>query len=412
MVLGVCVALWSASVLAETEAERLVNGWKALNGGSSIPAKVVYWRNGGICVLDLSTGTESTIRTQLDMNMGTPPANNKPILQSTSWGPYPCWSPDGNRIYFFSENNDWANWVMNADGSNPKRVMAVDAGGYWLCSWYDNNSVVYNAASTPNNNIVKVTIDANNNPVGTTNLMTIAPYGGSGRSYITASGNYLAYTDGDANAPYQPGGGHRSLVRNFVLGQEMEVIDRYDDACDICIKQDGSGTAVYCHAMHDNATCKSYQTGINPSTTLWTWTPISGGQVHFLRWSQDPNFICHIDNRALALADQKAWIRKVVVAGDQNLFLGYGIWGPDVWVGTPDITVPTVVVNKVALTGTVYDAISTPTEVLVNGTVHCPVSGGGWSTPDITFTSGVNIPVQASDASGNSRTVNINITVP
>ena len=409
------VVLWSASLFAvgvDPTPTELVDGWKALNGGSSIPAKVVYWHNkhNGICVLDLSTGVDTTIRTTLDMNMGTPPADNRPIEQSNSFGPFPCWSPDGNRIYFFNRNNDWANWVMNADGSNPKRVMAVDAGGYWLCSWYDNNSVVYNAASTPNNNIVKVTINATNDPVSSTNLMTIAPYGGSGRSYVTASGNYLAYTDGDANVP--TGGGHRSLVRNFVSGQEMEVIARNDDACDICIKQDGSGTAVYCHAMHDNATCKSYLTGINPSTTLWTWAPIQTGQVHFLRWSQDPNFICHIDNRALALVDQKAWIRKVVPAGDQNLFLGYGIWGPDVWVGNPDVTAPTVVVDKAKLYGTVYDAVSTPAEVLVNGTVHCTVTSGNWSTPDITFTSGVNIPVQASDASGNSRTVNVNITVP
>jgi hypothetical protein len=190
----------------------------------------------------------------------------------------------------------------------------------------------------------------------------------------------------------------------------MEVIARNDDACDICIKQDGSGTAVYCHAMHTNATCKSFQIGINPSTTLWTWAPLLGGEVHMLRWSQDPNFITHIDDRELALADQRAWIRKVVPAGDQNLFLGYGIWGPDVCL--PDETPPTVTVNKAVITGTVTDTKTVPVEVLVNGSTSCPVgSGNKWTTPDITFTSGVNITVQASDASANTRTVYVNITV-
>jgi len=328
------VALWHGVALAGTDPTpaTIVDDWNAMSGG--MPAKVVYWcsDNGGICVMDLATGAVTTILTQLDMGGGT----WKAVAQSNSWGPFPCWSPDGTRIYFFNQDNDWSHWVMNADGSNPKRVGAIDDGGYWFASWYDNDSVVYNDSSTANSEIVKVTIDALNNPVGTTVLIPDAPYGGIGRSYVTASGTYVAWTDGSANVP--TGGGHRSVVRNFngsapPSQDEMEVIARDDDACNICIKPDGSGTAVYCHATHLNATAKTYQDGINPATDLFVWTAVQGEQFHWLRWSQHPDYICYNDDRTLALANQRAYIRKAP-AGTEWMFLGYGIWGPDLWVDT------------------------------------------------------------------------------
>ncbi len=128
------------------------------------------------------------------------------------------------------------------------------------------------------------------------------------------------------------------MVRNFngpapPNQDEMEVIARDDDACDISIKRDGSGTAVYCHANHGNATAKTYQDGENPSTDLFVWAPAQGEQFHWLRWSQHPDYICYNDDRARSLTNQRAYIRKVP-DGTDWMFLGYGIWGPDVWVDT------------------------------------------------------------------------------
>ena len=44
-----------------------------------------------------------------------------------------------------------------------------------------------------------------------------------------------------------------------------------------------------------------------------------------------PDYICYNDDRALPLANQRAFIRKAP-SGTQWLFVGYGMWGPDVWV--------------------------------------------------------------------------------
>ena len=76
-----------------------------------------------------------------------------------------------------------------------------------------------------------------------------------------------------------------------------------------------------------------------------------------------------------------------------------------------DVVAPTVVVDKAVLTGTVYDAVSTPTQVVANGSVICPVTTGNWSTPDMTVSgASTTIVLTASDASGNTRTVNVVIT--
>ena len=64
-----------------------------------------------------------------------------------------------------------------------------------------------------------------------------------------------------------------------------------------------------------------------------------------LRWSNHPDFICYNANRMTTpRADQYAWIRKlnndVYTTGDY-VFLGRGMWGPDVWVDTgPPPTYP------------------------------------------------------------------------
>lgn len=402
---GFFVLFFFAGVLsaANPTPAQIVADWSDMSGG--VPGKVVYWRSGpnGICVMDLTTGTETVIRTQLDMGGG----NIKNILQSTSWGPFPCWSPDGTRIYFFNQDNDWCHWVMNADGSNPKRIGQIDDGGYWLCSWYDNESVVYNDTSTANNEIVRIRIDASNDPIERIVLIADPPYGGSGRSYISAAGTYAAWTDGDANVP--SGGGHRSVVRNFngplpPSQDEMEVIARDDDACDICINPDGSGSAVYCHATHFNATAKSYQDGINPSTEIFTWTAVQGEQFHWLRWSQHPDYVCYNDDRTLALGSQRAYIRKAP-AGTQWMFLGNGIWGPDVWVGDgipPEATVESVVIN-----GDASDA-SGSVVVQIDGS-DVPLTAGSFSSEQILSSLPDTFTITATDASSNVTTIQLSV---
>jgi len=413
--LVVVVVLFASGAYAggvnPTPAE-LVAAWNAMSGG--LPAKVVYWRDvdgtddgrGAICVLDLTTGQQTVVRSQLDMGGG----NWKTLQQNAGAGggpgPHPCWSPDGTRIYFFNIDNDWGHWVMNADGSNPKRVSSTwDDGGYWFASWYDNNSVVYNdIATNPSvigGEIVRITLDANNNPVLRTVLIGDSAYGGEGRSYITAAGTYVAWTDGSANSPF--GGMHRSVVRNFngplpPNQQEMEVIARDDDACDICIKPDGSGTAVYNHANHLNATAKTYQAGINPPTTLFVWSPVEGEEIHFLRWSQHPDYICYMDRRNLAWANQRSYIRKATAAdgwaGTQWMFLGYGIWGADVWVDAtgPDTEPPDVTLESVVIAGTVTDDMDDTATVTING-ADVPVTGNDFLSEQVLSSSPEGVPV-------------------
>jgi len=80
--------------------------------------------------------------------------------------------------------------------------------------------------------------------------------------------------------------------------------------------------------------------------------------------------------------------------------------------GTPDsgsdATPPVVTIGQAQLWGTVYDAVSMPPTVNVDGTV-VSAPGGNWMSQDVAFTNPKTITVSAADASGNTRVVNVTV---
>ncbi len=59
----------------------------------------------------------------------------------------PAWTPDGKYIYYLSDQNGkgWAVMVMNADGSNPRKIIATSAGTDPVRGWqYQRITVTWN----------------------------------------------------------------------------------------------------------------------------------------------------------------------------------------------------------------------------------------------------------------------------
>ena len=399
--------LWAAALFAGTDPTpaEIVAGWQALAGSTF--GKVVYWESNEIRVMNLTTGTYTTVLTGVTRS-----------ASETAVGAYPQWSPDGTRILFYCPNGygsqHWKMYkVVNENGTNLKTVSETPPWTYGCCSWYDNNSVVVQDDAPEY--IVKVTIDASNNPGARQALVNFAPYGGTGREWISASGNFVAWTDWGANGS----AGNRSLVRNFITGQEMEVAPRTDDACTIRLKEDGSGTCVYCHNSHFDAETRSFAVGIAPAGTLIDDNVLRPNSIKFEmpNWANNPDYMCVMDDRQYSdPAVQKSYIIKLHNDADTGefLFLGYGMWGADLWVDStpPDTEAPTVSVTKAVLAGTVSDSPNSPPATVSVAGVDYDSSTGNWISGDVTFTKGVNIPVIATDASYNTRTVNVNINWP
>jgi len=81
--------------------------------------------------------------------------------------------------------------------------------------------------------------------------------------------------------------------------------------------------------------------------------------------------------------------------------------------GAPDSDPPTVTVSSAVLAGNVSDAPeAAPPKIIVGGT-EVDVSSGNWTSPDIAVSSGDNdILIECTDASSNTRQVNVRITLP
>ncbi|MBN1808021.1 MAG: PKD domain-containing protein [Planctomycetes bacterium] len=79
----------------------------------------------------------------------------------------------------------------------------------------------------------------------------------------------------------------------------------------------------------------------------------------------------------------------------------------------PDSQPPAVNVTAAALEGTVDDDSTVPTEVILNGSVSIPVTAGDWQSGNVALSAGTNnLTLEASDASSNTRQVNLDIVVP
>ena len=317
---GLSLAVLAQSCLAfagtdPTPAE-IAAGWKAISGG--LDARAVYWKANGIWTLDLKTGRAVKVLPGVRRARG-----------ENAMGPYPVWSPDAKRIVFFDPGPPRKYRVMNADGSNVKTIYSGTPWTYGPCSWWSasgTNDWVAVLADGPGHTVIKrIRVGADNSPGQAVTVVGFKAYGGKGREWISMSGDYVAWTDWGANERGQ----NRCVVRNWKTGKELEVVPRAKDACSIVLKPDGSGTSLYCPNWHGEGAAKAFD-----GKLLFHWSPVDGkGMIEMLRWSNHSDFICHMDNRQMRNpAGQRTWIRKATKNGKPFLFLGWGIWGADLWV--------------------------------------------------------------------------------
>ena len=74
-------------------------------------------------------------------------SGKKQLTKNSGNDALPTWSPDGKYIYYLSDQNGkgWAVMVMNADGSNPRKIIATSAGADPARGWqYQRITVTWN----------------------------------------------------------------------------------------------------------------------------------------------------------------------------------------------------------------------------------------------------------------------------
>jgi Tol biopolymer transport system component len=74
-------------------------------------------------------------------------SGRKQLTQNGGNDALPAWSPDGRAIYYLSDQNGkgWAVMVMNADGSNPRKIVSTSAGSDPVRGWqYQRITVTWN----------------------------------------------------------------------------------------------------------------------------------------------------------------------------------------------------------------------------------------------------------------------------
>jgi TolB protein len=74
-------------------------------------------------------------------------SGKKQLTKNSGNDALPAWSPDGKYIYYLGDQNGkgWAVMVMNADGSNPRKIIATSAGTDPARGWqYQRITVTWN----------------------------------------------------------------------------------------------------------------------------------------------------------------------------------------------------------------------------------------------------------------------------
>lgn len=105
-------------------------------GGAAVSPngkRIVYWSQADGDFEIYAVNADGTGRKQLTKNKGN--------------DALPAWSPDGKVIYYLSDQNGtgWAVMVMNADGSNPRKVINAKAGTDPRRGWqYQRITVTWN----------------------------------------------------------------------------------------------------------------------------------------------------------------------------------------------------------------------------------------------------------------------------
>ncbi|MDD5675511.1 MAG: chitobiase/beta-hexosaminidase C-terminal domain-containing protein, partial [Chitinivibrionales bacterium] len=296
--------------------QQIVSGWAAFSGNKA--GKVVYGLNNKVMVLDLKTGLANAVA-------DFPIANIFGVGNASY-----RFSPSGTRI---ACQNDKTLIVMNADGSNQKTIWQGSIGWDLIVADWDGDSAV---AYSTFDKVVETAVHADNSAGATQVLVPGPAAGGIGFCSVCRSGDYICYIDIRANCG---GACHRPIVRNVKTNAFIETVDRNNDACQLRLKPDGSGTSIYDPNYHTNpAQIKNF------SNVLIDSLPIAPGMYSNLgyRWTYDTKFIIHL-NEAGAV-----YIRNMTTANKDYFFLASGnmAW-PDLWegdaivsgqVGQPQIT--------------------------------------------------------------------------
>ena len=395
---GLVALLWCTGARAGSDPTpaTIVANWNTLSGGVS--AKVVYWEAATIRIMNLNTGAVTDVIARPD------------DYSELSACAYPVWSPDGTKICYFV-GNPRQFWVVNEDGSDPTMIVGGVDWDYGANSWWSSNGGQGDwIVAQKDNMISRYQVNANNSPGSVVDIYNP----GGGVDWLSMSGDYIGFTLWGGHGA----AGNASIVRNWKTSAELDTVPTDEDACSMNIKQDGSGTNICCHDSHFNAEVRNFG-----GTLLDTWATLGGGKIEMMRWSNHPDYICNNDFRQLPRADQRAWIRKLASDVDtgQYLFLGYGMWGPDVYVDPNNPPVATAqsvstdedVALSITLAGTDVDG-DTLTYNVVTQPAHGTLTG---TAPDMTYTPAENyngpdsFTFKANDGQADSAAATVSITV-
>ena len=83
-------------------------------------------------------------------------------VTSIASGDNPKWSPDGKRILFtrWARGADSALWIVNADGSDPKKVINIDSRNKVNPTWFpDGQSIIFEQRLNDRSALYQVNID-------------------------------------------------------------------------------------------------------------------------------------------------------------------------------------------------------------------------------------------------------------
>lgn len=289
--------------------EEIAYNWDTLSHHKN--GKIVYMtrQSDSIVAIDLKTGLSKNV------------ASFAPAHTTYGLSGSVKYSPDGTRI---TMQNEKTVEVMNADGSSKKTVASFTAWTYDLIShsWSGNNKIVYSAGKK----IVRTEISTDNSVVKNEDLVTTQPSGGKGYCSVSMSGDYLAYIDFWGHVP--TGGSHRPLVKNIQTGIVKDLVDSKGDGCQLEIKSDGTGTAMYCEWTHEAPALVKNFSGAVIDEIPPVKDPVNNNFIQHMRWSNDPGFIVVMGAER---EPKNAWI--VRMKDKKSMYLGDQSYHPDLWVG-------------------------------------------------------------------------------
>jgi TolB protein len=97
------------------------------------------------------------------------------LTNNSGYDGRPRWSPDGKTISFETDRDggDWDIFVMNADGSHPRPILANTDSNDWMQSWSpDGKWLVYVSDKDGNNELYIIDINGQNQQQLTSNNFT------------------------------------------------------------------------------------------------------------------------------------------------------------------------------------------------------------------------------------------------